>query len=85
MSEFLNKEQMVQRCFDIIELVDMNDTTMHKFHVLIDFIAGDPMDIDLTKGQAMARCLDLLEGLGATQVMVDKLKVFLRHLKENNG
>ena len=82
MSEFLNKEQMRQRCIDMIELMDVNDTTMHKFYVLIDFIGGEPIDIDLTKSQALARCLDLFEGVGATQVMVDKLKVFLKHLKE---
>ena len=83
MTEFLNKEQMINRCFDILELVDMNEATQRKFEVLIDFISGEHVDIDLTKSQALARCLDLFEGLGATQVMVDKLKVFLRHLKDS--
>lgn len=81
--EFLNKEQMKQRVWDILELCDYNDKTEDKLSEYIDLVAGDPVDLDLSKGQAVGRILDIYECAKPKPEpeAIKKLRAFLGHLR----
>ena len=82
MTEFLNKEQMRERVWDILNLLTFNEATENRLNDLIDFISGEPIDINLTKSQASARVLDIAESLKIEFEAKGKLKAFLGHLRE---
>jgi hypothetical protein len=81
--EFLSKEQMKRRVWDILELCDFNEKTEAKLADYIDLVSGEPIDEDLSKGQAVGRILDIYECSKPKPEpeAVKKLRAFLGHLR----